>query len=55
MIAAGSRHHAGGRGFAQQQVGKRAARLERARVLQHLQLEGQWARREAEVGHVGFQ
>jgi hypothetical protein len=52
VIAAGSRHHAGRRRFAQQQIGERAAGLERAGMLQHFKLEGHLPRRQAEVGHI---
>jgi hypothetical protein len=50
MIAARGRHDAGRRHLAQQQVGERAARLERAGVLQVLQLAHQRERGQAEVG-----
>ena len=49
VIAAGRRDHAGRRHLAQQQVGEGAARLERSRVLEELELERQRERREAEV------
>jgi hypothetical protein len=39
MVAAGGGHHAGLRHVARQQIGERPARLERARVLQQLELE----------------
>jgi hypothetical protein len=53
VIAAGSRHDAGGRRLSQQQIGERAARLEGAGMLKEFELEGEGARRKAEVGHVG--
>jgi hypothetical protein len=55
MIAAGGRDHAGRGYLAQQQVGERAARLERAGMLQHFQLEGHWRRRQAEIGEIGLE
>jgi hypothetical protein len=49
MVAARSRDHARGRDVAGQQVVERAARLERARVLEILQLEDEGDAVEAEV------
>ena len=52
VVAARRRHHAGRRDLAQQQVGERAAGLERPGVLQLLQLEQQRPGRQPEVGQV---
>jgi hypothetical protein len=53
MIAAGGRDHAGRGYLAQQQIGKGAARLERAGMLQQFQLESDRQRRQAEIGEIG--
>ena len=55
VIAARGRDDAGLRDRTSQQVGEGAARLERARMLQELELEVRRARRQAEIGHVGAQ
>jgi hypothetical protein len=55
MVAAGGRDHAGRGDGTLQQVGERAARLERAGMLEQLQLEGEGRRGEAELGGVGAQ
>ena len=52
VIAARGGHHARRRDRAREQVGERAPRLERARVLEQLELQGQRELGEAEVGAI---
>src|SRR5712691_9329563 len=52
MVAAGSGDDARLRNFSREQIGKRAARLERSRVLQLFELQGDRERVEAEIGGI---
>ena len=52
MVAAGRRDHAGLRHVAGQQIGERAARLERAGMLKKLELERQRMAGKAELGAI---
>jgi hypothetical protein len=54
VIAPGRRNDASQRHLAGEQVGERAAGLERSRVLQKLELQRQAVRRQAELGAIDF-
>ena len=55
MIATGSRDYAGVWDFAREEIGKGAARLERAGVLQEFQFKDEADRIQAEVGARDFE